>query len=590
MSAAADAPTPPLQLLLAIGALPDRHPKLLRVTRITAVWVVELAAPLRQSVTQPSRSPPRPAASSDSITSNTACRCVLKRIVPRDGLKLSFRLLNHSNIVKYFSHYEFREGEHWIVMECCEGRALSVVIDDWRNPATSRGAAVTGNRDDILGIMRQLLAAVTYLHVTAKLIHRDLKPDNIIVRADGHVTVIDLDLLKASPLAEGHRDTGWHTLSYAAPERLREPPSCTPASDMWAVGCILYELISLRPAFDRRDSILAAQYVPLRFSTSPARLVHLGDPAWFDRMCQLTDALLQRDPSQRLDVTVARRLPGDECRFGAASQHVFATAAREREIEIREQLAEAFKDSFRYMELSVTSDDVVERLQFQDVFVLIHVEEGNQSTGGVGVARKKIRPSQVPRLAEDHNHRVVLIEAEAGWGKSTLLRDLARTQGDRSSLASSYVTVHADLRALLDTTTAVNAPPRSGTAAPACSQLYRTAAAAAASLVSDHRARCRISGADVNGVVEFLTSPHRMAPVVWLFDALDEVSANKDWDPAVQALIRYKIMPWDIVIFAARPSSRKLSVDGKGAGAHCGWLTPQYEAAAPLHVPPQGLR
>ena len=303
-------------------------------------------------------------------------------------------------------------------------------------------------------------------------------------------------------------------------------------------------------------------------------------------MRQLTDALLQRDPSQRLDVASAMRrllLPaalgdsiidadGKSLRVStggatgkgcSAAQHNHERCATElgrskmkanstggsssrcsadqqeeataAQVHVfRERLAAAYGDLFRYMELSVTAEDEVQQLEFQDVFVLLHVEE---NIGGA--TRREIRPSQVPSIADDQNRRVVLIEAEAGWGKSTLLRDLARTQDDSTS---GFVSVHADLRALLDTPT-TTVPSHH-------SQLYSKAAAAAANLVSDYFDFCE----DSTALLEHLTSSQRASPVVWLFDALDEVSANRKWDRAVQTILTHKVMPRDIVVFTARPS------------------------------------
>lgn len=115
----------------------------------------------------------------------------------------------------------------------------------------------------------------------------------------------------------------------------------------------------------------------------------------------------------------------------------------------RQQLAAAYASDFRFMELSVTASDDVAPLEFTDVFVLLHVTASNGETAAPSTIRegKELDPKQVPIIAR-REQRHVMIKADAGWGKSTLLRDLARTQDDED--ACGFAIVHADLRALLD--------------------------------------------------------------------------------------------------------------------------------------------
>ena len=536
-------------------------------------------------------------------------RLVFKHIVSRREFNVAYETVRHPNIVLYHSRHEYVPGEHWVVMDYCQGKTLSDVIEDWKQRSSPSadvdGAAAVslprGGQRDVLSIMTQLLAAVEHLHVMCKLVHRDIKPDNIIVGSDGHVTVIDLDLVKLIA-GSHHVDTGMHTPGYAAPERLQVQPTCTAASDMWSVGCILYELIALRLPFPPGH---VSPFLPLLCATTLHRQ-KMFDEEWLTRISRLTTALLQKQPADRPTVVTVLRHLGRSCEFPdfdfdsfsgglndetALSPHLpraavstgarSGTGANGFDVKAaRQQLALAYQSTtFRYMDLSVPSDDKVEPLNFHDVFVLLHVAPvRNGSEGAPNVAagkevkakvvpriadaaitssngrsepgemtfatRKDIRAKQVPGMAADHNQRLVLIEADAGWGKSTMLRDLARTQDD--SDACGFLIVHADLRTVLEM------PPV--TAAGSQSQLYSHAADGAVRMLADYLTASRLNDDVSRKLLSHLLSRDRADPVVWLFDALDEVSANPSWNPAVQAILTRKVADNDIVVFTARPN------------------------------------
>lgn len=103
----------------------------------------------------------------------------------------------------------------------------------------------------IKSIMYQLLNGLVYLH-SNWILHRDLKPANIMVTKEGEVKIGDLGLARIfykpiHSLYDG--DKVVVTIWYRAPELLLGTKHYTPAVDMWAVGCIFAELLSLRPIF-----------------------------------------------------------------------------------------------------------------------------------------------------------------------------------------------------------------------------------------------------------------------------------------------------------------------------------------------------
>src|SRR5262245_8327454 len=166
--------------------------------------------------------------------------------------------LNHPNIAQIYG-LEKSPGTYALVMELVEGEDLSQRI--------ARGPIPL---DEALPIAKQIAEALEAAHEQS-IIHRDLKPGNIKMRADGTVKVLDFGLAKlAEPV--GSTATGGVTLSptitspalmtgvgvllgtaaYMAPEQARGK-AVDKRSDIWAFGCVLYEMLTGRRAFEGED-------------------------------------------------------------------------------------------------------------------------------------------------------------------------------------------------------------------------------------------------------------------------------------------------------------------------------------------------
>ena len=190
--------------------------------------------------------------------------------------------VNHPNVVTILAIAE-TQGLPYIVMERVDGGSLD------RHPArdTSRGDPPL-SCDRVAMIGHQVAAGLQAAH-TAGLLHRDVKPGNILVSADGK-TVKLTDFGLARPLAEVTEDTVAGTPGYVSPELLTgEKPS--PASDLFGLGCVLFELIAGHPPLGsggrgRPDAVAAA---PLR-DVAPATLPWLA---------AIVDRLLATDPAIR---------------------------------------------------------------------------------------------------------------------------------------------------------------------------------------------------------------------------------------------------------------------------------------------------
>ncbi|KAI9838386.1 MAG: cyclin-dependent protein kinase [Sarea resinae] len=133
----------------------------------------------------------------------------------------------------------------------------------------------------IRSILFQLLNGIQYLH-SNWVLHRDLKPANIMVTSQGEVKIGDLGLARLfyKPLHSlFNGDKVVVTIWYRAPELLLGSRHYTPAVDMWAVGCILAELLSLRPIFKGEEAKMdSKKTVPFQRNQMQKIIEILGVP------------------------------------------------------------------------------------------------------------------------------------------------------------------------------------------------------------------------------------------------------------------------------------------------------------------------
>ena len=151
--------------------------------------------------------------------------------------------LRHPNIVQV---YDFGQVDHvhYMVQELLPGPTLDVRIAAFG----ARGQPMP--RREIVAVLQQLAAALDAAHA-AGIIHRDVKPSNALYNADDALVLTDFGIAKTM-LGDGTQtQTGvvLGTPVYVSPEQARGEP-LTPASDIYALGVVLYELIGGRPPFD----------------------------------------------------------------------------------------------------------------------------------------------------------------------------------------------------------------------------------------------------------------------------------------------------------------------------------------------------
>ncbi|TAG46137.1 MAG: serine/threonine protein kinase [Betaproteobacteria bacterium] len=171
--------------------------------------------------------------------------------------------LEHANIARLYDAGVSASGQPFIAMEYVEGDTLGAY-------AESKALSIP----ERCRLFLQVLAAVQFAHQHL-VVHRDLKPTNIMVRNDGQVSLLDFGIAKVLDETSqvGHesqltRDTGRAlTLAYAAPEQVLSEPVST-ASDIFAAGALFYELLCcVRPFFEAEHSMgamIAAHSAPIK--------------------------------------------------------------------------------------------------------------------------------------------------------------------------------------------------------------------------------------------------------------------------------------------------------------------------------------
>jgi NIMA (never in mitosis gene a)-related kinase len=171
-------------------------------------------------------------------------------------------------------------------MEYCPGGDLQHFI------TSTRGHCEQITEDQIWLTLSELAVALRDCHFRPeRILHRDIKPANVFIDADGHVKLGDFGL--ARPLTSDFANTMVGTPFYMSPE-LISGKRYDEKSDIWALGCVIYEMAVLRPPF---NSILRSEDELKRniVYQVPKRLPPLYSEALASCVC----AMLEKDPARR---------------------------------------------------------------------------------------------------------------------------------------------------------------------------------------------------------------------------------------------------------------------------------------------------
>jgi serine/threonine-protein kinase len=214
--------------------------------------------------------------------------------------------LEHPNIVPVHEIAATANGQVFFSMKKVEGRSLGTLLSGLRKGDAA--LAAEWNTSRLLGVFLQICHGLAYAH-SRGVLHRDLSPANVMCGAFGEVLVMDWGLARVISPQEagaagthtpdddrGQRTLSWGTPGYRSPEQIQgHRSSLSPRSDVWSLGSILYELLTLKRAYPE-ESLEAITVATLGGPLPDPRRAHQSVP---DEIAEVCLRAMARDPQSR---------------------------------------------------------------------------------------------------------------------------------------------------------------------------------------------------------------------------------------------------------------------------------------------------
>jgi eukaryotic-like serine/threonine-protein kinase len=188
--------------------------------------------------------------------------------------------LQHPHVVAVFDRGDV-DGTYYIAMQLLEGRSLKALIDQGLTP------------EQAVGLVRQVLEAAGFAHRHG-VVHRDLKPQNALVDAEGKVTVTDFGIARAGASEITQAGSVMGTPHYLSPEQA-QGQDVTAVSDLYSVGVILYEALTGRVPFEADSAVAIAMKQVAQVPQRPSSI----NPAVSPALDAVTMRALEKDPGRR---------------------------------------------------------------------------------------------------------------------------------------------------------------------------------------------------------------------------------------------------------------------------------------------------
>ncbi len=193
-------------------------------------------------------------------------------------------ILDHPNIVKVYD-VSVTDQLQYIVMEYIDGITLKEYLKQ-------RGGALTWK--EVVHFATQVLSALDHAH-TKGIVHRDVKPQNIMLQADGSIKMMDFGIARFSRAqSQTVSDKAIGSVHYISPEQAKGDRTDA-RTDIYSVGVMLYEMLSGRLPFDGTGTVSIAI---MQISEKPKPLAQIA-PTVPEGLRQITEKAMEKDPAAR---------------------------------------------------------------------------------------------------------------------------------------------------------------------------------------------------------------------------------------------------------------------------------------------------
>jgi CheY-like chemotaxis protein len=326
--------------------------------------------------------------------------------------------LRHPGIVEILNvNHDAASGQWYLVMEFVEGGNLRDILAMHKKIEPARA----------LQLIEDTAAGLAYAHAQG-VTHRDIKPTNILISTQGQAKLVDFGLAKILAGLGMEEDKVERTVDYAGLERATGVKTGDVRSDIYFLGCVLYEMLTGRPPLEPTKNKLARMskqrfdnVVPMRREEvqGPASLFHL-----VETMMALNPQHRYQTASQLVDAVRAVRREiegaGQEAQGRKVGRSVFVTESDER-------LQDAIRDRFKALGYRVymAADPIraMDRFRQQPYDALI-VDAGTTDEAGLLVFDRVMK--EVDRLNHQCAGILILNQDQADWGSRVRKADHVR--------------------------------------------------------------------------------------------------------------------------------------------------------------------
>ena len=198
--------------------------------------------------------------------------------------------VNHPNIIKYLDSFIF-QNELYIAVEWADKGDVKRLIRKYKQ----EGDEIDESR--VIEYTREIAAGLNHMH-EQRVIHRDLKPANILITSDGIFKLGDLGLGRIMNTETIKTFSKVGTPLYMAPEVINGSSGYDFKCDNWSLGCVIYELITLRSPFQTSEKLSLIEL----FKKINSGLYPKIDNSKYQTAAKISEALLKVDPRERMEL------------------------------------------------------------------------------------------------------------------------------------------------------------------------------------------------------------------------------------------------------------------------------------------------